>query len=471
MPSHSDNSNDVSVNGSSENIETIGIQPIPDERRNMSALSLFSIWGLASASATTPVIGLILYDVGLVNFCIAVLIAGLIGIIPAGLFSEQGREVPLISMVTARVTFGPGASFILAILYTFVGAGWFGLNTDVGGQILSTLYPGVGSLLHGSLWYWVLGIGQTGLVFLGMKWLERFYNWTALVFIVSYAVLTYYMIEKYAIVLPVPSAAVHWGAVIQTILSFSLLAWAYEFSTVSRFCRPATADESRASKIAYFSAATVGIMLPVLVMGILGLVSKASTGEWNIALIAKDLPLAGVIAAVGVILAIAHTNAMNLYPAVTKLLAASEIVREPKRYDQPIASAGLGLVATVMAVVGVLQIVEPFLSVLGVFLFPFTFLMMFDWVVIQKRATPVAAFFEKKRRFVELFRPSACIALVVGILLASLGDFDILPAAITNVMPWSVVASIICCGVYWGLLQIVGDYPITRAKPAGTRGA
>lgn len=440
----------------SENVETIGIAPVPEARRDMSALSLFSIWGLASASATTPVIGLLLYDVGLTNFFIGVIIAGLIGIIPAGLFSEQGREVPLISLVTARATFGPGASFFLSILYTIVGAGWFGLNTDVGGQILSTLYPG-----YGMLWYWLLGIGQTALVFLGMKWLERFYNWTALIFIASYGVLIYYMVTRFPLVLPFEATgSVHWGAIIQTILSFSLLAWAYEFSTVSRFCPPKTADERPARRAAYFSAATVGVLLPVLLMGVLGLVGKASTGEWNIALIAKDLPVGGAIAALGVILAIAHTNAMNLYPAVTKLLAASGTVRTPHRLDQPIASLVLGLIATLMAVGGILEHVEPFLSVLGVFLFPFTFLMMFDWVLIQKRATPVSAFFEKKQRLAEQFRPSACIAFVIGVALSLLGYFEILPGVWIETLPWTVIASVIACLIYALLRLVINDPPL-----------
>lgn len=442
----------------SENVETIGIQPVPATRRNLPAASLFSIWGLASASATTPVIGLLLYDVGLTNFCIAVVLAGLIGIVPAGLFSEQGREVPLISVVTARATFGPGASFVLALLYTVVGAGWFGLNTDVGGQILSTLYPG-----HGNLWYWLLGIGQTGLVFLGMKWLERFYNWTALIFVASYAVLVYYMVTRYPLVLPFEAAGpVHWGAIVQTILSFSLLAWAYEFSTVSRFCPPRISDRNGWVRATYFSAATLGVLLPVLLMGGLGLVAKASTGEWNIALIAKDLPLTGAVAALGVILAIAHTNAMNLYPAVTKLLAAGETVRRPRRYDQPVASVILGLIATLMAVAGILNFVEPFLLLLGLFLFPFTFLMMFDWVVIQKRATPVGVFFEKKTRLAEQFRPSACIAFVLGVASSALGHFNVLPDVLTDRLPWTVVSSVLACLVYWGLRQVINDPPISR---------
>ncbi|NNC23409.1 thiamine permease [Salinisphaera sp. USBA-960] len=448
-----------SSGGQPKNIETIGIQPIPDDRRTMTPLTLFTIWGLASASATTPVIGMVLYHVGLINFCIAVVIAGVIGIVPAGLFSEQGRKVPLISLVTARATFGRGASLILALLYTFVGAGWFGVNTAVGGQIMSTLYPG-----YGALWYWLLGIFQTLLVFMGMKWLERFYNYTALIFIICYAVLSYYLVRDYTITIPGLSGDMHWGAVVSTILSFSLLAWSYEFSTASRFCRPATSDESRGSKVAYFSAATAGVLLPVLLMGILGLITKSTTGKWNVALLAKDLPVAGVVAAVGVILAIAHTNAMNLYPAVTKLLAAGETVRAPRPYDQPIACTGIGLIATILAVLGILQHITSFLSFVGIFLFPFTFLMMFDWVVFQKQSTPVESFFEKKKGFANNFRPSACISFIIGAVLSSLGYFDFLPDMLTNNVPWFVITSVIACGIYWVLVHIRGEKTLAETQ-------
>jgi purine-cytosine permease-like protein len=439
-------SNDATTAVETGGIEVIGIAPIPEESRNMSAGMLFVIWALASASATTPVIGLILYKLGVGDFILAVVIAGLIGIIPAGLFSEQGREVPLISLVTARATFGPGAAFILALLYTVAGAGWFGLNTDVGGSILSKLYPG-----HGSLWYWLLGIGQTILVFLGMKWLEWFYKYTALIFLASYAILIYYMTARHPVVIPHAAGPIHWGSVIETILSFSLLAWAYEFSTVSRFCAPIETTTGFTRRAAYFSAATIGVLLPVLLMGVLGLIAKASTGEWNIALIAVHLPIAGVIAAVGVILAIAHTNAMNLYPAVTKLLAAAQTLREPTRFDQPIAALGLGLLATVLAVLNVLKYVEAFLLLLGSFLFPFTFLMMFDWVVMGRRRMPAAMFFRPARSFGEAFRPAACLAFAFGVILSSGPALGFIPNSWAEAVPWPVISSSLACLVYWAL--------------------
>lgn len=432
-------------------IEVVGIAPIPRESRTMSAGTLFLIWALASASATTPVIGLILYKLGVGHFLLAVMLAGVIGIVPAGLFSEQGREVPLISLVTARATFGTGAAFPLAILYTIVGAGWFGLNTDVGGRILSTIYPG-----HGALWYWLLGIGQTMLVFLGMKWLEWFYKYTALIFLVSYAVLIGYMVSRYGIVIPHASDTTHWGSVIETILSFSLLAWAYEFSTVSRFCAPVERTPGRARRAVYFSAATIGVLLPVLLMGELGLIAKASTGDWNIALIAVHLPVAGVIAAIGVILAIAHTNAMNLYPAVTKLLAAAQTLREPTRFDQPAAALGLGMLATILAVLDVLKYVQSFLLLLGTFLFPFTFLMMFDWIVMGRRRLPAKAFFRRPGSIREAFRPAACTAFIVGVILSSGPALGFIPAAWTHAVPWPVVASILACLLYWSLARLGG---------------
>ncbi|MHB8236429.1 MAG: cytosine permease, partial [Acidithiobacillus ferrivorans] len=212
-------------------VETLGVAPVPDRDRCMRPGMLFLIWALASASATTPVIALLLHGIGLWNFILIVLFATLIGLIPAMLLSHMGRQVPIISMVMARRTFGIGGATLLAILYTIVGAGWFGLNTDVAGKILVTLFPG-----FGMLWYIVLGVLQITLVFFGMEVLEKFYKYTALLFLLCYAVLAYYLFTQHAFVLPVATQRVDWGKDIDLVLSFSLLAWAYDFPTVTRFC-------------------------------------------------------------------------------------------------------------------------------------------------------------------------------------------------------------------------------------------
>jgi purine-cytosine permease-like protein len=75
----------------------------------------------------------------------AIVVSWLIAFIPAGLFSEMGREVPLSGLVVARKTFGWDGSLLFSVLFSLVNLGWFGLNTEVGASILA-------SITHSSAW-------------------------------------------------------------------------------------------------------------------------------------------------------------------------------------------------------------------------------------------------------------------------------------------------------------------------------
>jgi purine-cytosine permease-like protein len=432
--------------------ETLGIAPVPERERTMKVRSLFVIWGLASASATTPVIGLVLKGMGLANFVWVNILSLLIGLVPSMLLAHMGRQVPIISMVMARRTYGIAGAALLSVLYTIVGAGWFGLNTDVGGQILGTLFPG-----HGMLWYAVLGAIQIALVFFGMEVLEKFYNYTALVFLLCYAVLAYYLFARYPLLLPRQVGAVHWGGDIDLILSFSLLAWAYIFPTVTRFCPPASAAEKPARRALYMVAPSIGVMAAVLVMGALGLTALRMTGDWNIALLGKSLPVWGEVSAIGVILAIAHTNAMNLYPAVTTLLAVSTGGGRSHRLLQPSLVLILGIFSTVLAVLGILDFIQGFLSILGSLLFPFTFILVVDWFHGRYYADSVSLFYRKATRASEWFSwpaPWAIAMLIIGVML---GDSErLLPGDLVRIIPWQVCSALLVTLVYYLGLRAAG---------------
>lgn len=105
----------------------------------------------------------------------AIVVAWLLALIPAGLFSEMGRDVPLTALIVARRTHGYAGAAVCSLLFTVVNAGFFGLNTAVGGQLL-------GALSHSSvrLWTCLIGLAQTVLVLFGMRALEPFYRYTAL---------------------------------------------------------------------------------------------------------------------------------------------------------------------------------------------------------------------------------------------------------------------------------------------------
>ncbi|WP_163095704.1 cytosine permease [Acidithiobacillus ferrianus] len=442
-------------------VETLGVAPVPGVDRTMRPGMLFLIWALASASATTPVIGLLLHGIGLWNFILIVLLATGIGLIPAMLLSHMGRQTPIISMVMARRTFGIGGATLLAILYTVLGAGWFGLNTDVGGNILGTLFPG-----FGILWYIVLGVLQMVLVFFGMEMLEKFYQYTALLFLLCYAVLAYYLFTRHPFVFPVATQRVDWGQDIDWVLSFSLLAWAYDFPTVTRFCVPWTAQEKPSDRALYLLSPAIGVMSAVLFMGLLGLVSLRMTGDWNIALLGKNLPFWGEVSAIGVILAIAHTNAMNLYPAVTKLLAVISVAGKPPRFMQPAIVILLGVFATLLAIAGILNLIEGFLSMLGSLLFPFSFILVVDWFHGKRYDDAISLFYQRAHTWRDYFlwpAPWALGALIFGIVLAQLGV--LIPPALIHILPWQVCSALMTAVIYYSGLRVM-EQRVQRRKMA-----
>jgi purine-cytosine permease-like protein len=370
----------------------------------------------------------------------AIVVSWVIGFIPAGLFSEMGREVPLSGLVVARKTFGWDGSLLFSVLFSLVNLGWFGLNTEVGASILA-------SITHSSAYLWdvIVGAVQIILVLFGMKWLERFYRYTVLLLIAAYLALTVYLITHFKLPYPAQHAPMNWGFALTTVLTFSLLAWTYKLSTTSRFAVPAS--RTGGQRPSYFLAPSVGIMLAVLVFGVLGAYSQESTGNWNIALLGAHISGWGFIAAFGAALAVLHTNAMNLYPSTVDLLVALNNVHKPTRWEQPIATVGLGVLGTALAIAGILDHVQTLISDAGDIIIPFTFVMLVDWLYVQRRRTPADAFFVKPHSLHARFVPSAIVAVAIGFVFGFWGD-KFLPGFFYNTLPLPVVAALIAAILY-----------------------
>jgi len=421
-------------------IETVGVAPVPDDQRVQTPRQMFIVWLMASASATTPLIGALLFKFGLTDMIIAIVAAWVIGFIPAGLFSEMGREVPLSGLVVARKTYGWDGSLLFSVLFSLVNLGWFGLNTEVGAEILA-------AITHTSVYVWDVVVGglQLILVLFGMKWLERFYRYTVLLLIAAYLALTLYLVTHFTLHYPGQTAPMNWGFALSTVLTFSILAWTYKLSTTSRFAVPS--EKTGGRRASYFLAPSVGIMLAVLVFGVLGAYTNQATGNWNIALLGSSISGWGFVAAVGAALAVIHTNAMNLYPSTVDLLVALNNVRKPTRWEQPLATVGLGILGTILAIAGILDHVETLITDAGDIIIPFTFVMLVDWLYVQRRRTPAAAFFVQPRRLADRVVPSAIVAVAVGFVLGYWGD-DFLPGFFLNTLPLPVVAGLVAAILY-----------------------
>jgi purine-cytosine permease-like protein len=185
----------------------------------------------------------------------------------------------------------------------------------------------------------------------------------------------------------------------------------------------------------------------VLLMSIVGIYSMQGIKSWNVALLGPHIPVWGFLAAIGVALAIVHTNAMNLYPSTVDLLVALNTFRKPHRWEQPIATVLLGVLATLLAVGGILSHVQNFLGSIGDVVFPFTFVMLADWLFIQRRQTPTEAFFERPRGLLDWFAWPGAVAFALGFVISAWGD-RFLPAFFSTDLPLPVVGSLIAAAVY-----------------------
>src|SRR5947209_11128709 len=100
-----------------DQLETVGVAPVPDVQRRITPPRLFILWAMASASALTPIVGSQLFNFGLWWMVVAIVAAWALAFIPAGLFSEMGREVPLSALIVARRTYGYGGAALFLVFF------------------------------------------------------------------------------------------------------------------------------------------------------------------------------------------------------------------------------------------------------------------------------------------------------------------------------------------------------------------
>ncbi|CAC12338.1 purine-cytosine permease related protein [Thermoplasma acidophilum] len=407
---------------SDHGIEIIGVDPIPGTSRIMGPWKMTVFWSMASASALTPLIGYLLYPLGLIDMLIAISIAFLIGFVPVGIFSEMGRTIPVPAMIISRKTLGYASSSVMSLIFTFVNLGWFGLNDITGGLILASVTSS-----SPIIWISFMAIVQIMLVLFGAKYLEKFYRYTAILLVFSYGILTYllfrvYRPDMYAVLHP--STAVNWGSAIGLVLAFSILAWAYKVSTISRFARKREAGEPALERSGFFMAPSIGIIVPVYVMGSLGLISEAAAENWNLAAVRfSGLGSIGgavaIIASIGASLAIIHTNSMNLYPATADLLSAIEGLfnKRLRKFAQPISTAILGTLGAVLAYAGILNYASGFLNLSGSIIFPFTFVLIADWFMMNRHSANSADFYSIPKNGLGNVNLAGISGLIVGVIL------------------------------------------------------
>jgi purine-cytosine permease-like protein len=138
---------------------------------------------------------------------------------------------------------------------------------------------------------------------------------------------------------------------------------------------------------------------------------------------------------------------MNLYPATIDVLVATGSVLKARKWEQPACTILLGVASTLLAVTGIVAHITSFLDGIGKLIFPFTAIMLVDWLLVQRRDTPTGAFFERPRRLAQWLDPVAGACLAAGV------AFNIwfhlaLPHAVEVQVPIPLVGALVAGALY-----------------------
>jgi nucleobase:cation symporter-1, NCS1 family len=340
-------------------VETHGIEAIPDAERHGRPSELGFLWAGAFvnyASLLTASLLTTYYGLGVWDGLIAVLIGTLAGAVILGLLSNTGPKSGQPQIVFTRRIFGTRGAFPGAVLTLFLGVGWFAVDTVIaalaGVQLLQVagVRPGVAGKF---LFPWVLVIAALSVVVgvYGHRTIKIFETFGALAF-AALSLLLFALLagQMHWTVRATASGADYPGAFVLGVMScFALIASWYPFaSDYSRYL------PARSSVRAVTSWPIVGVTLPMLFLGLFGLLlptidPKLASDSGVLAVITRHAPAAVAVPFFAfVILGEIWANYLDVYTAglVTQTLGI-----RLKRWQTALAAGILGVAIATVAVV------------------------------------------------------------------------------------------------------------------------
>ena len=181
------------------------LAPVPVGRRNWTTYNFAALWISMAHCIPTYMLAGGLISVGM-NWWQALLTIGLgnvIVLVPILLNAHPGTKYGVPFPVLARASFGTSGANIPAVLRAIVACGWFGIQTFIGGEAVSTflkaMWPSFGTLGGDAtiaglgipsaitfMLFWGINIF---IIYRGMNAVRLFENWAAPIVLVMAAVL------------------------------------------------------------------------------------------------------------------------------------------------------------------------------------------------------------------------------------------------------------------------------------------
>lgn len=332
-------------------LESYTSQPIPAGERSSTWIDLFVIWTASSICLPAIILGSLLYSNYSWNEALAVnlwgnlLVAALIAV--GGIFGVRSGQP---AFVLGRNVFGQGLGQWLptfCILLSMLG--WFAVITEMSGQALNAILFQARGLSHPQLITALLGLINATTAVAGYQRIRGLSLWSTP--LLALACLLIYLRLKGMIPLhtELPYISINTmppGSGLNLIIGGSI-AGAIVASDFSRYTP---------KHVHNLIGTASGVFIASFLLGLLGMLSHLVTGNGNPLLLFQDLVW---FSFPFILLATWTTNDNLLYSSG---MALSNLLPSISRWQNTL---GCGLLATVLAVFGITQYLEAWLSLLA----------------------------------------------------------------------------------------------------------
>ena len=162
---------------------TLGIRPVPPERRTLGAWDLAILWGDLAVGLLVALTGALLVPaLGLPSALAAIVIGSVAGCIPLALVGYAGAREGVPTMVLFRPVLGRAGSSVPSVLNVLLLIGWTGFEFWAMAIVANRLGERLFGFDSYGLWLAVVAVACTALALGGpilviRRWLERFGAW------------------------------------------------------------------------------------------------------------------------------------------------------------------------------------------------------------------------------------------------------------------------------------------------------
>lgn len=398
-------------------VERRTVEHIPENERHGRARDLFTIWfgsNIMLLTVATGAVGTAVYGLSVWSTLIALVIGNVVGGVVMALHAAQGPQMGVPQMLQTRAQFGSYGSLLVVVIVIFMYLGFFASNMVLGGQAINA----ISSVPQTPAIVLIGAISALGAI-VGYRLIHAL---TGVLSLVCGLVLVLAFVWALA-VNGLPSGTMSGGsftwAGFMSTLSLAAL-WQIAYAPyVSDYTRYMPKDTGiRPSFWATYSGAVLGSVLPMILGALAGAAFAKEDTVPQLLHLAHGI--GGLVVAVFG-LAIAVTNAMNLYCGALSTLTIGQTLR-PKWHAQARGRACVVVVlfaiALVMALAGkdnFLVNFTNFMSLLLCVLIPWTAVNLVDYYLLRHGAYDIDSLFRADGGEYGRINPVAVTCYLLGI--------------------------------------------------------